>query len=98
MWCNQIQPYELLNQSWSKPKLRHRAQNVLALINRFNKVMMSTPEDLTRAKCETVGDVLTRETGVAVGGALHPEKADRKAESKNHDEVSQHGAAPEVFQ
>lgn len=33
-----IKPSELLNQSWNKPKLRHRAPNVTALIERFNRV------------------------------------------------------------
>jgi len=35
-----IKPSELLNQSWSKPKLRHRAQNVTRMIERFNQVSM----------------------------------------------------------
>jgi hypothetical protein len=29
---------ELLNQSWNKPKLRHRSPNVIRMINRFNDV------------------------------------------------------------
>jgi uncharacterized membrane protein len=29
---------ELVNQRWSKPKLKNRAPNVVALINRFNAV------------------------------------------------------------
>eukprot|EP00002_Diphylleia_rotans_P038559 TRINITY_DN8793_c0_g4_i1.p1 TRINITY_DN8793_c0_g4~~TRINITY_DN8793_c0_g4_i1.p1 ORF type:complete len:1087 (+),score=223.15 TRINITY_DN8793_c0_g4_i1:44-3304(+) len=33
-----IQPSELLNQSWNKPKLRYRAPNVLAFIARFNQI------------------------------------------------------------
>ncbi|EGG19007.1 Ras guanine nucleotide exchange factor [Cavenderia fasciculata] len=33
-----IKPSELLNQSWNKPKLRHRSPNVLALISRFNEI------------------------------------------------------------
>lgn len=33
-----IQPTELLNQAWNKPKLKHRASNVLAMINRSNEV------------------------------------------------------------
>jgi hypothetical protein len=33
-----IKPSELLNQAWSKPKLKHRAQNVIGLIDRFNAV------------------------------------------------------------
>eukprot|EP00727_Mastigamoeba_balamuthi_P014357 m51a1_g9546 putative ras guanine nucleotide exchange factor (619) ;mRNA; f:859604-861913 len=32
------EPSELLNQSWSKPKLRHRSPNALAMIKRFNHV------------------------------------------------------------
>jgi len=35
---SRIKPYELLNQAWNKPKLRHRAQNVLALINRSTEI------------------------------------------------------------
>lgn len=33
-----IKPSELLNQAWNKPKLRHRATNVLNLINRSTEV------------------------------------------------------------
>jgi hypothetical protein len=33
-----IKPSELLNQAWSKPKLKHRAPHVLALIKRFNMI------------------------------------------------------------
>ncbi|EFA74821.1 hypothetical protein PPL_11854 [Heterostelium album PN500] len=33
-----IKPSELLNQSWNKPKLRHRSPNVLTLITRFNEI------------------------------------------------------------
>eukprot|EP00297_Palpitomonas_bilix_P023714 CAMPEP_0113894482 /NCGR_PEP_ID=MMETSP0780_2-20120614/16752_1 /TAXON_ID=652834 /ORGANISM="Palpitomonas bilix" /LENGTH=629 /DNA_ID=CAMNT_0000885047 /DNA_START=31 /DNA_END=1920 /DNA_ORIENTATION=- /assembly_acc=CAM_ASM_000599 len=33
-----IKPVELLNQAWNKPKLKHRAPNVLAMISRFNGV------------------------------------------------------------
>jgi len=33
-----IRPSELLEQSWSKPKLKYRSPNVLALIKRFNIV------------------------------------------------------------
>ena len=33
-----VKPSELLNQSWNKPKLRHRAPNVIKLIERFNSV------------------------------------------------------------
>lgn len=33
-----IRPQELLNQSWSKPKLKHRSPNVLRLIHFFNSV------------------------------------------------------------
>ena len=32
-----IKPTELLNQAWSKPKLKHRAPNVLAFIAQFNR-------------------------------------------------------------
>ncbi|KAJ5078864.1 ras guanine nucleotide exchange factor i-related [Anaeramoeba ignava] len=35
---SQIKPSELLNQSWSKPKFKHRAKNLLAMIERFNDV------------------------------------------------------------
>lgn len=35
-----IKPSELLNQSWNKPKLKHRAQNVARMIDRFNQVSM----------------------------------------------------------
>jgi len=31
-----IQPSELLNQAWSRPRLRHRSPNVLKMIHRFN--------------------------------------------------------------
>eukprot|EP00002_Diphylleia_rotans_P008724 TRINITY_DN1872_c0_g1_i1.p1 TRINITY_DN1872_c0_g1~~TRINITY_DN1872_c0_g1_i1.p1 ORF type:complete len:728 (-),score=130.63 TRINITY_DN1872_c0_g1_i1:227-2410(-) len=31
-----IQPSELLNQAWTKPKLKHRCPNLLRLIQRFN--------------------------------------------------------------
>merc|ERR1712137_1211 len=37
---SKIRPSELLNQSWSKPKYKHRAMNILRLINRFNTVSM----------------------------------------------------------
>ena len=33
-----IQPVELLNCSWTKPKLKHRARNILAFIDHFNTV------------------------------------------------------------
>eukprot|EP00004_Rigifila_ramosa_P014937 TRINITY_DN343_c0_g1_i1.p1 TRINITY_DN343_c0_g1~~TRINITY_DN343_c0_g1_i1.p1 ORF type:complete len:1009 (-),score=276.87 TRINITY_DN343_c0_g1_i1:65-2644(-) len=33
-----LQPVELLNQSWNKEKLRYRAPNLLALIDRFNSI------------------------------------------------------------
>ncbi|EGC30159.1 hypothetical protein DICPUDRAFT_41848, partial [Dictyostelium purpureum] len=33
-----IKATELLNQSWNKPKLRHRSPNVLSLIARFNEI------------------------------------------------------------
>ncbi|KAJ3450892.1 ras guanine nucleotide exchange factor i-related [Anaeramoeba flamelloides] len=35
---SQIKPAELLNCAWSKPKLKHRAKNVLELIERFNEM------------------------------------------------------------
>lgn len=35
-----VKPAELLNQAWSKAKLKHRAQNALALIEHFNSVSM----------------------------------------------------------
>jgi hypothetical protein len=35
-WFADIEPRELLNQCWSKPKLQYRASNVLGLINRVN--------------------------------------------------------------
>lgn len=35
---NQIRPYELLNQAWSKPELKHLSPHVTALIDRINKV------------------------------------------------------------
>ncbi|KAN0031401.1 hypothetical protein ACTFIV_005265 [Dictyostelium citrinum] len=37
-----IKSTELLNQSWNKPKLRHRSPNVLTLINRFNEISQWT--------------------------------------------------------
>jgi len=33
-----IKPAELLNQAWNKPELKHRAGNVLYMIERFNQV------------------------------------------------------------
>ena len=38
MIFKKIQPRELLNQSWSKPKLKYRSPNVLAMIRRFNVI------------------------------------------------------------
>ncbi len=35
-WFADIEPRELLNQCWSKPKLQYRARNVLGLITRVN--------------------------------------------------------------
>lgn len=35
---SRIKPHELLNQCWNKPKLRHRAGNVLAMINRSTEI------------------------------------------------------------
>ena len=37
---SKIRPSEFLNQAWSKPKYKHRAMNVLRMINRFNHVSM----------------------------------------------------------
>eukprot|EP00761_Pharyngomonas_kirbyi_P009972 gb/GECH01009990.1/.p1 GENE.gb/GECH01009990.1/~~gb/GECH01009990.1/.p1 ORF type:complete len:854 (+),score=250.42 gb/GECH01009990.1/:1-2562(+) len=34
----EIQPSELLNQAWNKPKIRHRSPHVYQMIQRFNKV------------------------------------------------------------
>jgi len=34
------QPVELQNLAWSKPKLKHRAPNLLALIEHFNNFSM----------------------------------------------------------
>ncbi|KAJ6253035.1 ras guanine nucleotide exchange factor i-related [Anaeramoeba flamelloides] len=35
---SQIKPAELLNCAWSKPRLKHRAKNILGLIERFNNL------------------------------------------------------------
>ncbi|KAJ6242096.1 ras guanine nucleotide exchange factor i-related [Anaeramoeba flamelloides] len=35
---SQIKPAELLNCAWSKPRLKHRAKNILRLIERFNNL------------------------------------------------------------
>ena len=35
-----IQVSELLQQAWSKPKLKHKAPNVVALITRFNALSL----------------------------------------------------------
>eukprot|EP01102_Stenamoeba_stenopodia_P019471 TRINITY_DN7366_c0_g1_i1.p1 TRINITY_DN7366_c0_g1~~TRINITY_DN7366_c0_g1_i1.p1 ORF type:complete len:301 (+),score=63.93 TRINITY_DN7366_c0_g1_i1:62-964(+) len=35
-----IRPQELLNQSWSKPKLKHRSPNVLKMIHFFNSLSL----------------------------------------------------------
>jgi len=52
-----IKPPELLNQSWNKTKLKHRAPNVLKMIDRFNSVSMwvatliiQTPKVKARAR------------------------------------------------
>ena len=37
---SKIKPSEFLNQAWSKPKYKHRAVNILRMINRFNTVSM----------------------------------------------------------
>jgi len=34
----QIEPSELLNQAWNKPKLQYKSPNVMALINRSNRI------------------------------------------------------------
>lgn len=49
-----IKPAELLNQAWSKPKLRHRAPNVLALIKRFNQVSGWVSTEIL--ECATIRD------------------------------------------
>ncbi|KYR00579.1 Ras guanine nucleotide exchange factor [Tieghemostelium lacteum] len=41
-----IKPTELLNQSWNKPKLKHRSPNVLALIGRFNEISQWTASSI----------------------------------------------------
>jgi len=41
-----IKATELLNQSWNKPKLRHRSPNVLILINRFNEISQWTASSI----------------------------------------------------
>ena len=38
-----IQPSELLGQAWSKPKTRHKAQNVFALVTRLNRISYWIP-------------------------------------------------------
>ncbi|GAM21223.1 hypothetical protein SAMD00019534_043980 [Acytostelium subglobosum LB1] len=55
-----IKPPELLNQSWNKAKLKHRAPNVLRMIDRFNSVSMwvatmiiQTPKVKARARMMT---------------------------------------------
>ncbi|GAM22778.1 hypothetical protein SAMD00019534_059530 [Acytostelium subglobosum LB1] len=55
-----IKPPELLNQSWNKVKLKHRAPNVLKMIDRFNNVSMwvatmiiETPKVKARARMMT---------------------------------------------
>lgn len=53
---SRIRPPELLNLAWSVKKLQHRAPNVLALIDRFNKIsavvtntILKTPNVRARA-------------------------------------------------
>jgi hypothetical protein len=45
-----IKPVELQSQAWSKPKLKHRAPNVLAMIGHFNA--LSNWVSLTIVSCE----------------------------------------------
>lgn len=33
-----LQPIELFNQAWSKPKLQHLAKNVIGMIDTFNYI------------------------------------------------------------
>jgi hypothetical protein len=42
-WFDDIEPRELLNQCWSKPKLHYRARNVLGLITRVNALSYWVP-------------------------------------------------------
>lgn len=46
-----IKPFELLNQAWSKPKLRHRAVNVLGMIRRFNVVSCWVATEILALPC-----------------------------------------------
>jgi hypothetical protein len=39
---------ELLNQSWNKPKLRHRSPNVIRMINRFNEMSQWVASSILR--------------------------------------------------
>jgi len=56
-----IKSSELLNQAWNKPKLRHRAQNVLALINRSTEVSAWVASCIVReSKLKGRSKVMTR--------------------------------------
>lgn len=35
-----IRPAELLNQAWQKPKYKHRAQNILRIVERMNNLTL----------------------------------------------------------
>ena len=37
---SKIKPAELLNQAWQKARLRHRAQNILRLVERVNNLTL----------------------------------------------------------
>lgn len=59
-YFSKIRPNELLNQAWSKPKLKHRAPNVLAFIAQFNRTsawaateIMTAPNIKERVKVVT---------------------------------------------
>lgn len=59
-YFSKIKPTELLNQAWSKPKLKHRAPNVLAFIAQFNRTstwaateILSAPNIRERVKVVT---------------------------------------------
>lgn len=43
-----IKMSELLNQSWNKPKLRHRSPNVIRMINRFNETNLWVATSILR--------------------------------------------------
>lgn len=48
----QIRPAELLNQSWNKPKLKHRSPHVLEMIQRFNTLSKWLCSQIL--KCESI--------------------------------------------